>query len=112
MSNHYNYKQSMKKTVTLGQIEHELANLFPGQKISNIVRFSAVDFTVNNEQMHKEICVLFRFKYSNTEYCWMQMLFLPMSRTSSLMFLTPAKKLFFTAKLIAFTVRITKFASK
>ena len=55
MSNHYNYKQSMKKTVTLGQIEHELANLFPGQKISNIVRFSAVDFTVNNEQMHKEI---------------------------------------------------------
>ena len=60
----------MKKTVTLGQIEHELANLFPGQKISNIVRFSAVDFTVNNEQMHKEICVLFRFKYSNTEYCW------------------------------------------
>ena len=70
MSNHYNYKQSMKKTVTLGQIEHELANLFPGQKISNIVRFSAVDFTVNNEQMHKEICVLFRFKYSNTEYCW------------------------------------------
>lgn len=60
----------MKKTVTLGQIEHELANLFPGQKISNVVRFSAVDFTVNNEQMHKEICVLFRFRYSNTEYCW------------------------------------------
>ena len=68
MSNSYNYK-SMKKTITLGQIEHELANLFPGQKFSNIIRFSTVDFTVNNEQMHKEICVLFRFKYSNTDYC-------------------------------------------
>lgn len=114
MSNHYNYKQSMKKTVTLGQIEHELANLFPGQKISNIVRFSAVDFTVNNEQMHKEICVLFRFKYSNTEYCWdldANVIFANVTNLK-LMFLTPAKKLFFTAKLIAFTVRITKFASK
>lgn len=59
----------MKKTITLEQVEHELANLFPEKQISNVVRFSAVDFTMGNEKIHKEICVIFRFKHSNTDYC-------------------------------------------
>ena len=45
----------MKKTITLEQVEHELANLFPEKQISNVVRFSAVDFTMGNEKIHKEI---------------------------------------------------------
>lgn len=60
----------MKKTITMEQIEQKLTKLFPNQKISNIVRFSAVDFTINNEQMHKEICVVFSFQYSKVDYCW------------------------------------------
>lgn len=60
----------MKKNITMGQIEHRLADLFPMQKLSNVIRFSAADFKVGEEQMHKELCILFNFRNSNIQYCW------------------------------------------
>lgn len=62
----------MKKIITMDCIVSHLTDMFPSQKINknSVTPFSTVDFSINNEAIHKDFCIPFKLENSSVQYVW------------------------------------------